>query len=333
MGNSFNRMDDRGDDGASLAPPVQKVKTMKTEMNPSIDSNLEKEALFDAALVQVTPELLALPQEALQPVPLGVRDVVQMIKGILPRLQTFREAMLTVPGFDPALFDKLELYTDALYAADTRVLTASEPVNDLDASLAKAVTIRQTLLSDAKALEQRGLVNSKRLDELNGGVGYQNLASDLSLLASVLNESWAAIQGKTAIQHEELEEADRLGKYILRLLGQRDRNEAQTADATNLRQRAFARFARAYDNTRRAISLLRWETKDADKVAPSIYVVRATPQHKKPDEPPVNPVPPPVVTPPHANDPTATASAAAPSAAAATTPGAIDAPNSEPFMK
>lgn len=311
---------------------------MKAESNPSISSNLEKEALFDAALVKVTPELLALPQGALQPVPLDVRDVVMMIKGILPRLKTFREGMFTVPGFDAAAFDNLELYADALYAADTKFLTASEPGNDLDSALAKAVTIRQTLLSDAKALEQRGLINAKRLDELNGGVGYQNLASDLTLLASVLNESWATIQNKTAIEHDELEEADLLGKYILRLLGERERSEAQTAEATNLRQRAFARFAQAYDNARRAIGLLRWEAKDADKVAPSIYTVRATPQHKKPEEPVVTPIVAPGPTPPHANDPSATAptgtavtagAVSAPTATAAT-PGT---PNAEPFMK
>ena len=192
------------------------------------------------------------------------------------------------------------------------------------------MTIRQTLLSDARALEQRGLINGKRLDELNGGVGYQNLASDLSVLASVLNESWATIQNKTAIEHDELEEADLLGKYILRLLGERDRIEAQTADATDLRQRAFARFAQVYDNARRALSPLRWEAKDADKIAPSIYTVRATPQHKKPDVPVVPPAPGPTAL--TANDPNATAPAGTPNVALAP-PATSGTPNSEPFMK
>ncbi|HEX5657994.1 MAG TPA: hypothetical protein VFX59_12400 [Polyangiales bacterium] len=107
---------------------------------------------------------------------------------------------------------------------------------------------------------------------------------DLSLLTDAVQRRWAELKGKTAIQLEELLQAEALATSILRAVGEKEQAPAVAAEATAKRARAFTLFVTAYDEVRRAVTYLRWEDGDADAIAPSLYQARAT-SRRKPSTP------------------------------------------------
>ena len=86
--------------------------------------------------------------------------------------------------------------------------------------------------------------------------------------------AWAAVQSRSGVLRAELTRADELYHQIEAAFAQRGAATATSASASNLRQRAFTLFARAYDEARRAVAYLRWHEGDAEQIAPSLYAGR-----------------------------------------------------------
>jgi len=277
-------------------------------------------------LTRLMPQLLALRPDELTPITADVRSVVATILGALPKLRTYREAILAkIPGFEIAALEGLEDAAVALHQADNDYLAAAGPSDEFDEWIAEAGHLRELLLADTNSLALRGLVNGSQLDELKGPNGHKNLATDLGVLASVLRSSWERIQGKTAVQAEELARAEKLSLHIVRNVGLRAQSAPTVAEATNIRARSFTFALRSYDKVRQAISYLRWDEGDLEKIAPSVFGNRA---RRKQPEPAPEPAPPVGAPPP---EPPGTTTSA-PSGASGTAPKAAVGPGSEPFV-
>jgi hypothetical protein len=90
-------------------------------------------------------------------------------------------------------------------------------------------------------------------------------------LAEVLRENWAKISARTRAQAGELDRAEALGGQLISALSAREQAPVVAADVAVQRQRNFTLFAKAYDQVRRAISYLRWDDDDLERVVPSLY--------------------------------------------------------------
>ena len=134
--------------------------------------------------------------------------------------------------------------------------------------------MRDVLRGEGTALALRGLLDERKLREVGGGTGRKNLALDLTLLYKAMDDSWAAIEGKTRVTREEIETAARIGQYIVRLVGIRREATQTLAAVADTRLRIFTLFVQAYDDARRAIHFLRWKERDADEIAPSLFSTR-----------------------------------------------------------
>ena len=121
-------------------------------------------------------------------------------------------------------------------------------------------------------------------------MGYKNVAFELIDWANLIRDHWSSIQGKTALTEAEVQNAKDLGERLVRAAGLRDQAPLFQAEAARIRQQALTLMVGAYDATRRAIGYLRWEERDADTIAPSLYAGKT---RKAADEPT-----PPVATPP-----------------------------------
>ena len=126
-------------------------------------------------------------------------------------------------------------------------------------------------MADATALARRGLVDSKAINELKGGNGFLNVGSDVGVLVRMLRERWSEIKGKSAIQTEELDEAEQLFERITLAYAERSQQPVRAAAAADDRTRAYSLLLDAYDQARRAISYVRWEENDVEKFAPSLW--------------------------------------------------------------
>jgi len=78
--------------------------------------------------------------------------------------------------------------------------------------------------------------------------------------------SWQTIANKTAVQPAEPDDAENLGDRIITAVGLREQGPAMIAEAQLNRQRAFTLLVRAYDQSRRAVTYLRWDERRAGMV-------------------------------------------------------------------
>ena len=227
---------------------------------------------FEAAYTKTAKARAALEPAELWTINLDVQLAVTTVLSALPRMRTLREAIEgQLPDFDLSRFDKLETYAESLAYAQTSYLAASEPAEALPALVARAAELRDQLVTDATALARRGLLDSRALNELKGGNGFLNVGSDLGVLVRMLRERWSDIKGKSAIQTEELDEAEQLFERITLAYAERSQQPVRAAAAADDRTRAYSLLVDAYDQARRAISYVRWEENDVDKFAPSLW--------------------------------------------------------------
>jgi hypothetical protein len=294
--------------------------------SPAKQDEVSSELLGRETLTRLMPQLLVLRPDELTPITADVRSVVATILGALPKIRTYRDAIQkNIPGFEIGALEVLEDAAVALHQADNDYLAAAGPSDEFDEWIAEAEHLRELLLADTNSLALRGLVNGSQLDDLKGANGHKNLATDLGVLASVLRSGWDRIQGKTAVQAEELARAEKLSLHIVRNVGLRAQSAPTVADATNVRARSFTFALRNYDKVRQAISYLRWDEGDLDKIAPSVFANRAS--RRRQPEPAPEPAP---TTGTPLPGPSGSSSATA--GGSGTAPKAAVAPGSEPFV-
>jgi hypothetical protein len=255
----------------------------------------ERENLCGDIFRALLPELEAIPVCDILTVNLDVSAAVSTVLGTLPEVQSLREEMLReLPALDITCVDRLEEYAHALLYAQARCVTRSETRDDLMALAEEGMRTRTVLYSDATALCCRGLIDEKRIADYKGLNGYRNIASDIHILVSVMLENWEALEGKCPAQRSELERAWKVANGLLRLIGLREQAPAAAAKSANDRGRAYTLFIRAYDEVRRGVTWLRWRTRDADDIAPSLYAGRKRRRadaSQGPAEPAVAPTP------------------------------------------
>jgi len=234
----------------------------------------------EVAFNQLLKEYQDLPAEELVAIGVDVKSAVATVLGALPEIRRFSAELpkfaphLNAAVLGPAVVDRLERAAFALNWAHGRYLAAGQPSNDLLAMVEKGVELRDQLLADASTLARRGLIEPTSLDQVQTATGYKNLAADLTVLASVLKDAWPRVEGKCAIQFEELELAGSLGERIIEAVGVREQGAPVVASASDMRARVFTDLVERYDDVRRSISYARWRQDDADSIAPSLYAGR-----------------------------------------------------------
>jgi hypothetical protein len=229
---------------------------------------------YAAAFARVLPVAMALSPNELATVNIDIPSAVTLVLGKLPGILALRPSIPELRTFDIRFVDHLETFALATAHAHALCLAATARPESIHELTTRAGALRDLLYSDAATLAKRGLIHGARLRKLRTPSGYKNLAFDLLGLAVVLRESWPTIHGKTAIELSDLEQAERFGAALVNAIGRRERAPAVASALAQQRQRVFTLFFRAYDQVRRAVCYLRWHERDADRIAPSLYVRR-----------------------------------------------------------
>jgi hypothetical protein len=239
------------------------------------------------ALLELRVRLLAIPAAAVLPVNTDVPHSVSIALGASPRIAELRPAAAEhLPLFDLANIDDLPSLAMAAWYAHLQWVASTDPGEpEFDALLARSTELRRTLLGDADALGQRGLIDAARVEEIRAGRGHLDTANDLVALSALFEEAWPRVANRTAATHDEVEESAVLGTKLLIALSRRGEAGAEISvvdDSEDLRARAFTALRVAYDQCRRAVGYLRWSERDADAIAPSLFSRRA-PRRKRDD--------------------------------------------------
>lgn len=256
---------------------------------------------FDQAYEDTVAARAELPIESLRTVNVDVPSSVATVLGALPQINEHLATIKLCPLTKDELrsVGRLEQYTLALGHAHALYVTATQPQPQLVALSEEGSKLRDTMLVDANALVQHGLIQAGRIANIRTALGYKPLAFDLMSLAAVFRDAWPTIRGKTPLAVETIERAGEIADMLITAVGAREQAPAVAAAATTERQRAFTLFFQAYEQTQRTIMFLRWNEGDADAIAPSLYAGRGNGNHKrKTDAPPDASSPAPTPTPP-----------------------------------
>jgi hypothetical protein len=227
--------------------------------------------LLKDAYQELEPELRSLPESSLVPLNTDVVTATATVLARLPRILSFRDQVVReLPHFPVEAFDRLEIVTKAAAWAQAGAVLPQGPNQALRDRRARLSAIRATFLADLRALAHRGLVDLAPLGELRHPQGFTNAAAQVSTLVGFLRDHWDAIQHKTAITQAEIEEAKRLSEQMKYLLARRHASKSDVGPQRLLRHQAFTLFVRTYDEVRRALTYLRWHSRDVDTIAPSV---------------------------------------------------------------
>lgn len=232
-----------------------------------------EDARFAAAYARRLEEIRAVPDDQLASLNIDVRDAISIVLGAIPKVGKLRDRMAKLPEFDVSIVDGLRDYAGATAVASSRHSIALAPADDIERLKGEARVLRATIRADALALARRGLIDRSRFARLRGNPGYSNLAFGLMAWASLMEDCWDTIQGKTPLGLEEIQHARQLGERLVVAVGARKRGP-KIAETARIRHQAFTLMVRAYDQVRRGITFLRWSEGDVDTIAPSLYAGR-----------------------------------------------------------
>lgn len=275
---------------------------------PSPAPDADALSTFFTRFARRRTEIDAVPDDELVAVNVDVLTAISVVKAALPKIRSLMPSIALLPFIDQAKIAGLEDYTLALGHTHERWRAALDPEEALPELGAQALRLRQVFTADAIALAQRGWLDATKAASFQRGKGYKGTVDDLLGLCGLFRDHWSVIASRTAIQLDEVGAAEDLVDRTLGALGERQQQPTKVADAQRTRQRAYTLFAKSYEETRRAVSFLRWHEGDADKIAPSLFAGRNAGSRSARDEEPAAAAPP--------------APPATPAASTATTPAA-----------
>jgi hypothetical protein len=200
----------------------------------------------------------------------NVPSTVARVLAFNSRIQRLRVQAAQVPGADLRAFDGLEDAALALSYCHWQVEAAKSRGNRGASVLKTAKKLRKLLYCEARSQTARGMVPSSWTAHYSGQDGYENVSSDLFMLASFLNAHWAKIAGKCSTDQAELIQAEKLAAELCRVSGLREADRSSEARLRRKRAQAFLYLEEIYNRVRRVVCFLRWNEGDADAIAPAL---------------------------------------------------------------
>ncbi|HEX2735644.1 MAG TPA: hypothetical protein VHM70_28785 [Polyangiaceae bacterium] len=225
---------------------------------------------FRDAYQKTAPERAALDPGDFSSIGLDLALAINTVLAANPRIQELHDELAELP-IDHEQIAQLETYAQAAGHALALYNVATAPPERLDEVYQEAVERRNTLKSDALNLATHNLVNKDAVAALKGDVGYRNVGYDLMSLVSLLRASATRIAGRSATLPEDLDKAEAIANELLELAALREARSSIDPKVSENRHRAFTLMQKAYDQARRAVSFLRWDRGDADKITPALY--------------------------------------------------------------
>lgn len=241
---------------------------------------------INAAFEKRLEEIQSVRDDDLAPLNLDIRAAIMTVFGALREIAKYEKAIAALSWVDQKKIAGLEEYTMAAIEAQSRWVTAMTPPEDIVVLNEEALVMRDLLRSDARLLAKRGLIAPERLALFKGHIGYKNVGFELIGWANLMRDCWSAIHDRTPTTKAEVQRAKELGERLIYAAGFREQAPVVQTEAAKLRQQAFTLMLNAYDETRRAISFLRWHEGDAEAIAPSLYAGRRRSAAIVPEETP-----------------------------------------------
>ncbi len=230
------------------------------------------------AYAHATADFEAIPAEELKPVAVDVQIAVSTVRGAIPRLLTLREAIVAqLPEHPVDLLDRLDELAQAAWFADLLFTLSTSTVDPFTNLIKEAKPLRESMLSSAELLSKFGLLEQAKVKAIRHGHSNKDTAQDLVELSELFDEAWPKVKNKSPVEHEHVKHAGHLGRQLLGLIAVHEAGSTNSSpeQVAERRQRAYTLLVRAYDETLRAVSYLRWKEGDAESFVPAAFKAKA----------------------------------------------------------
>jgi hypothetical protein len=238
------------------------------------------------AFARATADFEAIPAADLKEVAVDVQLAVAAVRGAIPRILTLRDAIAAqLPTHPIDLVDRLDELAQAAWFADLLFTLSTSTVDPFANLIKEAKPLRESLLSSAELLAKFGLLEETKVKAIRHGHSNKDTAHDLVELAELFDEAWPRVKNKSPVEHEHVKHAGHLGRQLLGLIAVREAGDTSGSpeQVKERRQRAYTLLARAYDETLRAVSYLRWKEGDAETFVPPAFKAKQTRKARNPD--------------------------------------------------
>lgn len=195
--------------------------------------------------------------------------------GALPNIEARRdEFRRRLPEYDVERAGRLRDYARAAHYAHIVAIRHADGEGRVRAILDEASPLRERMLSAAELHALYGLLDGGRVSAIRRGTGHIDTANDLVELSVLFGESGDKLAGQTPVTEADVGRAAELGFQLLDALGQRDLGtdgSSTPARQEEDRVKAFWLFHDVYEESRRAMTYVRWREGDADLLVPSLF--------------------------------------------------------------
>lgn len=230
------------------------------------------------AYARVRSQLQELPDHELIVINFDVAAVINSMLTIAPALQRNRALLDPVRPFDRRLVDQFEDFGLALAHTHSMVRIAEDTISAEDVPY---LTERRTqLLSDARSLAGRGLLDPAKLDNLSHTNNHSELAYDALGLAELFLQAEDRLRGKSPVPHEELIEVrDRANRVILALSAKGEK-QTSLAEALFERRRAATKVVLTHRAVRVALLHVLGKQALVDEIVPPLQLRKRSKKNK-----------------------------------------------------
>lgn len=266
-----------------MPPRVKKPSSRSRIPSHEIDP-----AIIDTApqaFASVRHEIEAVPSNALVAINVDVSRAARCGLVAAEHVQPLLPDLAELCRFDVRPVHMLGAYSLALLHAHDLAVEGDGALLPLPMLVVEAMPLREGLLRTAELLAHYQIVSVERVAAIRSGAGHADLASGLLALGRMFIELWPRIHDKVIAEREDVERALTLSAQLQKALALHEAEKSPLLKPTSrryLRAQAFTLFYRAYEETRRGVSFLRWYEGDVQAIVPTLYMRR--PRRPSPDQ-------------------------------------------------
>lgn len=259
------------DHHAFMSPQSKKksrARTRPREVDPAVVGTAPQ------AFASVRQEIESVPLEALVRINCDVPRAARCGLVAAEHVQPLLPELAQLVRFDVRPVHMLGAYSLALLHTHSLATEGDGQLPSLPVLVAEATPLRERLLRTAELLAYYDIVSVERVAAIRSGTGYASLAEALLALGRLFVELWPRVRDNVIATREEVDRAITLSAQLQKALALQEADKSpllQPSGRRYLRAQAFTLFYRAYEQTRRGVTFLRWDEGDAQAIVPSLY--------------------------------------------------------------
>lgn len=248
------------------------MNNVRSPIVPPCADASQGESLTQEAFRRVIARAMALPESKKLHIATDVAAAIIRSRTALPGLLGYRDAMLTLPGFDVSALDNFDDTSRAMLAVDVQRKSDDDAKKlELEALTNECEKIRSIAIADMLPLVARGAVSQSEVESIKDGAGRDDLSRDLLTLAAIFEAVLDKGEVPTAVTKSEVAYMRNRAEAIRSAVETADKNTKRREHA-DLRARIYTLFVNDWSQIRRAVTYFRWNEGDADTLAPSLFL-------------------------------------------------------------